>query len=206
MRRGAGLAPPMYLSPVVMAVIPALPIFQLGLVLYPGERLPLHIFEPRYRDMLAYCLAHEAPFGIVLHNDGKLAAIGCTARIVRVINRYEDGRSDILVEGEKRFAIEQLLHDKSYLSADVRVREDQHSTPDESLRQRLITQHMKLVELAQRVLRPGQYDDVEHLSFFIAHNAGLNLEQKQQVLELDNEAARVGYLVNHLEQFLPLLY
>ena len=110
---------------------------------------------------------------------------------------------DILVEGEKRFAIEQLLHDKSYLSADVRVREDQHSTPDESLRQRLITQHMKLVELAQRVLRPGQYDDVEHLSFFIAHNAGLNLEQKQQVLELDNEAARVGYLVNHLEQFIP---
>jgi ATP-dependent Lon protease len=108
-----------------MPEIKGLPLFQLGLVLFPRERLPLHIFEPRYRAMVEDCLQAQRPFGILLYQDGKMAAVGCTARIQRVLQEYEDGRRDILVEGEERFRIETILRDQAYLTADVQMIEEQ---------------------------------------------------------------------------------
>jgi len=185
-----------------MATIDSLPLFPLGLVLYPGERLPLHIFEERYKELTHYCLDHDVAFGIVLVDDGSLADVGTTARIERIVKRYEDGRMDIVVEGEERFELRSVHDRKSYYTADVTLLEDDPSL-DASLKERAITQHMKLLELAGRTVRPDVYDNVERLSFMLAQNAGLDAEQKQEVLARDSENERVEYLIRHFESLIP---
>src|SRR5437764_305485 len=82
-----------------------LPIFPLPLVLFPTIPLPLHIFEPRYKEMIGECLERNAVFGIIHARQEEMAEIGCTAKILDVIKRYEDGRLDILAQGLRRFEI-----------------------------------------------------------------------------------------------------
>ena len=82
-----------------------LPIFPLGLVLFPGAPLPLHIFEPRYKEMIGECLEQKKPFGIVRVTEEGVAGIGCTAEIVSVTKKYDDGRMDILARGVDRFEV-----------------------------------------------------------------------------------------------------
>ncbi len=186
-----------------MAIIRSLPLFPLGLVLYPHERLPLHIFEQRYKELARYCLKHDAPFGIVLFDEGEMARTGSTARIRKVLNRYEDGRMDILVEGEQRFRLGQLYSRESYITADVELMEEAEESVDFALRERAITQHMKLLELAGRTVRPTLYEDVDQLSFVLAQNAGLDTAQKQELLELPSENERIQYLIRHFRQLIP---
>lgn len=186
-----------------MAVIRSLPLFPLGLVLYPNERLPLHVFEDRYKDLTQHCLAEDEPFGIVLFEEGKLADVGSTARIDQIVNRYEDGRMDIVVVGEERFRLDQLYSKESYYTADVEIIEEPDERIDGQLRERVITQHMKLLEVAGRTVRPELYENVEHLSFVLAQNAGLSAEQKQQLLELPSENERIQFLIEHFQQLIP---
>ena len=185
-----------------MATIDSLPLFPLGLVLYPGEQLPLHIFEERYKDLTHYCLEHDVAFGIVLVDDGSLARVGTTARIDHIVNRYDDGRMDIAVEGEERFEVRSVYERKSYYTADVALLDDD-PTLDPSLKERAITQHMKLLELAGRTVRPDVYDGDGRLSFMLAQNAGLDAEKKQEVLARDSENERVEYLIRHFEALIP---
>jgi len=186
-----------------MASIDSLPLFPLNLVLYPGEHLPLHIFEERYKDLTQYCLDHEVPFGIVRGDDDTLAAVGTTARIQRVVNRYDDGRLDIAVQGEERFELLELHDDKSYYTADVSLLEDVEEGIDLDLKERAITQHMKLLELAGRTVRPELYEDVDKLSYVLARNAVLDEEQKQELLERSSENERIRYLIRHFEALIP---
>ena len=188
-----------------MDSIDSLPLFPLSLVLYPDEPLSLHIFEERYKDLTAYCLEHEVPFGIVrADDDEERADVGTTARIDRVVKRYEDGRMDIAVRGEERFRIETVHHDEaSYYTADVTLVEDEEMTVDLDLRERMITQHMKLLELAGRTVRPDLYEDVDRLSFVLAQNGALESDQKQELLEHQNENERIRYLIRHFEAIIP---
>ncbi|MEL6615725.1 MAG: LON peptidase substrate-binding domain-containing protein [Bacteroidota bacterium] len=180
-----------------------LPLFPLGLVLLPGEPVPLHIFEPRYREMVALCLREDRPFGILHASEEGLAKVGTTAWIRRVVTRYEDGRLDIVVVGEARFRLESVHRDKSYLTGDVSPVEDQASGDDEAaLRQRVITQHMKLVEMAGEEVRPGLYDPPPEVSFIAGRNAGFELDQKQTLLEMESEAERLTYLAEHFSDII----
>lgn len=186
-----------------MATIESLPLFPLGVVLYPGERLPLHIFEPRYKDLVGRCLAENGRFGIVLFDEGTMAEIGCTARIDEVVARYEDGRMDIIVVGEERFRVRQVHQVLSYMTADVDLMPEPEEPLQSELKERAITQHMKLLELAGRTVRPSLYQGVRSVSFVMAHNAGLTLQQKQQILELRGENERIAFLVDHFEGLIP---
>jgi ATP-dependent Lon protease len=186
-----------------MASIDSLPLFPLNLVLYPNERLPLHIFEERYKDLTRYCLDHDVPFGILRSENDTLSDVGTTARIQKVVNRYEDGRMDIAVRGEERFQLLTLHEEKSYYTADVSLLEDEDETLDLDLKERAITQHMKLLELAGRTVRPDLYKDVEKLSYVLARNAVLDEEQKQELLERTSENERIQYLIRHFETLIP---
>jgi ATP-dependent Lon protease len=186
-----------------MASIDSLPLFPLNLVLYPNERLPLHIFEERYKDLTSYCLEHDVSFGIVRSEDDTLADVGTTARIEQVVNRYEDGRLDIAVRGEERFRILETHHEKSYYTADVTLLEEEDEAVDLDLKERVITQHMKLLELAGRTVRPDLYENVDHLSYVLAQNAALDGEQKQELLETRTENERIKYLIRHFEALIP---
>ena len=180
-----------------------LPLFPLALVLYPGEALPLHIFEYRYRELIRFCVETSEPLGIVLVEDDRMAKVGCTARVERVLQRYEDGRLDIVVRGEERFLIEEVRQERAYLTAVVEPYERPEPLPDVEERERVITLHMKLLELSGEKLRPSVYEGSKRVSYVVAQNAGLNLEQKQELLELANEEERLAYLARHLEQIIP---
>lgn len=187
-----------------MASIDSLPLFPLDLVLYPNEERSLHIFEERYKALTEYCLEHDVTFGVVWEDDER-ARIGTTARIDRVVNRYEDGRMDIVVQGEERFRIESVHERESYDTADVTLLDDEDEAVDLDLKERLITQHMKLLELAGRTVRPDLYEDVDVLSFVLAQNAALDDGQKQEVLQLTSENERIRYLIHHFESLIPRL-
>jgi ATP-dependent Lon protease len=183
--------------------IDSLPLFPLNLVLYPGERLPLHIFEERYKDLTQYCLDHNVPFGILRADDDSLAEVGTTALVQEVVTRYEDGRLDIAVEGKERFRLLEMHDEKSYYTGDVELLEEEAVDLDLDLKERAITQHMKLLELAGRTVRPDLYEEVEFLSYVLARNAALDGAQKQELLEVDSEAERIRYLIEHFESLIP---
>jgi len=189
----------------VMVPNKSLPLFPLDLVLYPGERLPLHIFEERYKDLTHYCLNHDMPFGILRQVDDTMAEVGTAARICEVVTRYDDGRLDIVASGEQRFRLGTLYDDESYYTADVSLIDDESGPVDRDARERVITQHIKLLELAGRTVRPELYDRVDFLSFTLAQNAALDDSQKQELLERESEAERIHYLVEHFETILPRL-
>ena len=182
-----------------------LPLFPLGIVLLPGEPVPLHIFEPRYKEMVRVCIDDDRPFGIVYASEKKLAQVGCTARIERVAARYDDGRLDIVAVGEQRFRVDEIYRDLVYLSADVDAVEDDTPDDDTEARQAAIARHMKLLEMAGEAPKPHRYDQSLPISFVIGRNAGLDLADKQRLLEMDSEADRIRYLSDHLGSLLVRL-
>ena len=134
-----------------------LPLFPLNLVLYPEETIPLHIFEPRYRLMVADCEETNSEFGIVLSTDGEIAQVGCSARISKRIKDYDDGTFDILVVGGRKFHLNELVDGEAYMRVEPTWLEEDTDNLDTLLMERLITQHMRLLELAGRTVRPSLY-------------------------------------------------
>ncbi len=96
-----------------------LSLFPLELVLLPGTPLPLHIFEPRYKEMIGECLANDAPFGVVRALEEGIAEVGCTAEIITVTKQYPDGRLDLIAEGRNRFEVLEVNRERSFLQAEV---------------------------------------------------------------------------------------
>ena len=181
----------------------ALPLFPLDLVLFPEEAIPIHIFESRYRDLLTDCLRESAPFGMVRMREGKMEKIGCTARIQDVLRTHDDGASDIMVVGDERFLIREIFHVARYHTAEVDVQADIVETPDLEERERLIAQHIKLLELAGRTPSPSSYENRPRISYFVGRNSGLSTEQRQLLLEMRSEVERIRYMVGHLLEFIP---
>ena len=144
-----------------------LPLFPLDLVLFPGAPLPLHIFEPRYKELVAECLEKKTPFGMIRARENALAEVGCTAVIVDVNRTYEDGRLDINTEGGQRFAIRQLNQERAFLRGEVVFFEDEPSQVSKSENDTVIQLHKQLFEVL------GQQVEVEKnyasLSFQLAH-------------------------------------
>lgn len=180
-----------------------LPLFPLEVVLYPNEVLPLHIFEDRYKAMIAQSIENDTPFGVVLRTDGVLKEVGCTALVSKVTETFDDGSSNVIATGQERFRISEVHNRHAWMSADVEPVTDLKAAQNPNMVDRLIAQHIKLLELAGRTPSPSLYEDRDRLSFFVAHNAGLTLEQKQDVLEIRAESMRVEYLIAHLERFIP---
>ena len=144
-----------------------LPLFPLDVVLLPGTPLPLHIFEPRYKEMIGECMANEAPFGVVRALEEGIADIGCTAEIVTVTKEYPDGRLDLISEGRDRFEVLQLNEERSFLRADVLLVPDDTGSATEEARSRATQLHLAILSLAGAVqdlstATPGQ------LSFHLA--------------------------------------
>src|SRR5207245_8776938 len=125
-----------------------LPLFPLDLVLLPGVPVPLHIFEPRYKEMITECLDQNQHFGIVRAKEEELAKIGCTAEILNVLKKYPDGRMNILAEGQKRFEILQINQERAFLQADVFYLEDEADPPASAALDKAIRLHDEIMALA----------------------------------------------------------
>ena len=100
-------------------------LFPLPLVLVPGEQAPLHIFEPRYKELVDECLDTAAPFGILLADDDGVREVGTLAEVVEVVERFDDGRLNIVVEGAARFRVARLTDGRSFQTAEVDTVDDE---------------------------------------------------------------------------------
>lgn len=182
---------------------PLLPLFPLDVVLFPGAPLPLHIFEPRYKEMIAECLETKAAFGVVRAKEENLAEIGCTAQILKLIKQYPDGRMDILTEGQRRFEIMELDRERSFLRADVLYLDDDASTPTAEEISRAVDLHREITALAGSEAGGEPERASQRLSFELAGTLPLDLDFKQALLGMKSEAERVPALASYLEALLP---
>ncbi len=179
-----------------------LPIFPLDLVLFPGAPLPLHIFEPRYKELIAECLEQKKVFGMVRAKENAVAEVGCTAAILSVIKEYEDGRLDIATEGKQRFSILQLNHERSFLQAEVAWFEDEGiSAVPQKDAETAIKLHEQLFEVLGQAVEVEK--NVPALSFYLANELPVDLDFKQAILEMKSEAERLETLIEYYRATIP---
>jgi Lon protease-like protein len=183
-----------------------IPLFPLGLVLFPGQAVPLHIFEPRYRLMTRQCIETRSVFGIVYVRDDNLAQTGCSAMIVKTLNEYEDGRSDILAVGQKVFHLIRTHTDKAYFEADIEYLAEDFSGIDAGVSEQVI----KLYEQCHGVLyeeNPPPFEDEggTSLAYFVTAELPLDVAFRQTLLESRSEADRQRRLAARLAEWYPQL-
>ena len=174
------------------------------MVLLPGTALPLHIFEPRYKEMIAECRADNKAFGIVRAVEDGIAEVGCTAGITAVTKEYPDGRLDLVAEGRQRFEVMELNEERSFLRAEVLMIPEELAPPVEADKIRAIELHRQILTLAGAVQDLSAADDTL-LSFHLAGSLPLDLDFKQKLLATRSERERMPILAEYLEQLLPNL-
>lgn len=182
-----------------------IPLFPLDTVLFPGSALPLHIFEERYREMIGECLAQDKTFGVVRAEGDQMALIGCTARVVRVVERYPDGQMDVLCEGVQRFEIEALDESRKFLQADVQYFDDDGARSTRGQREECAALHFATLHLAG-IQPPAIHLDLNRpVAFQLADALPSDLGFKQQLLGSRSDADRTTRLRDFYNEMLPKL-
>lgn len=182
-----------------------LPLFPLDAVLLPGTPLPLHVFEPRYKEMISECLANNQPFGVVRAKQEGVADIGCTAEIITVTKKYEDGRMDIVTEGRRRFEVMQVDQERSFLRAEVVYLDDETERATAEEVAQALKLHGEILKLAGAEPEKAAPDEQKALSFHLAGSLPLDLDFKQTLLGMNSEGARIHALISCFETILPNL-
>lgn len=205
-----------------------LPLFPLQLVPLPGEEIPLHIFEPRYQAMIRRCEPVGEPFGIMLAVEDRLAAVGCEVRVEKIVRRYPDGKLDLFGRCADRFRLLEIRqHQDGYIEGRVESLADSREPRDNDARETLLSLYAEF----RRLLREGEQEDrypggreesaegsapedapgpdpedtETRLTFEIAIEARMDLQERQQFLEMTSERRREQVLMRHLARLLPLL-
>lgn len=183
-----------------------IPLFPLNVVLLPGADLPLHIFEPRYLEMVKRCLKDKSEFGILLALPKGVARVGCTAEIIEVVRRHDDGTMDILTVGREPFRVVEFFDENPLAEGHVDYLEDRETALNSPLRRELI----ELYETCHTLIfedypKNTGSEDSEQLSFRIAGTLPMDLLLKQQILELRTESDRQERLVGYLRAWAPHL-
>lgn len=183
-----------------------LSLFPLNVVLLPGADMSLHIFEPRYRQMVRECLESETQFGMLLALPNGVAGTGCAAEILEVTKKYDDGRCDIIAVGREPFRVVELFSDEPLLRGEVDFLEDRASPVNEKIQRELVN----LYETCHTLVfddYPRDAEEVEEvaLSYRIAAKLPMDLLWKQRILELRTEAERQERLVAYLREWAPHL-
>jgi Lon protease-like protein len=173
-------------------------LFPLGLVLVPGEQVPLHLFEPRYRQLLADCVLDDQPFVVVLASEGGAARVGCTARFDGLLRRFVDGRLNVTVTGVRPVEIVEETNGRLYFSAVVRELEDAPATPDPELVAEAVGLYRRLAEKLTGAARDPEVPEGVALSYALAATIELAPPAKQSLLESRDEAERLAELVRVL--------
>jgi uncharacterized protein len=183
-----------------------IPIFPLGIVVFPGEQLNLHIFEPRYKQLISECFAEKKPFGIPVVIDNRMAETGTLAEITEITSVYEDGKMDIKTKGVRVFNLLEIIREipeKLYIGAIVTYPENINiSSP--SLLQKVVN-GVRELHRALDITKDFKKPDAELCSYDVAHHAGLSLQEELEFLGLRQELQRLEYLKRHLAKVLPVM-
>ena len=174
-------------------------LFPLGLVLLPTEQVPLHIFEPRYRELIAECLDQEEPFWLVFADDDGLRRVGTLASVVEVTDRFDDGRLNVVVEGGDRFRLVELTEGRSFHTGTIEPLGDLENDPPSAEEvERATAVFSRLVQLTGAEVEPPDVES-EQPSFSIAARFELAPDLKLELLEETSERQRLGRLCEILE-------
>ena len=184
-----------------------IPIFPLGVVVYPGESLNLHIFEPRYIQLVKECDVEKKAFGIPTIINNHLNEMGTLVEISEVTTVYDNGEMDIKTRGVKVFRTLELIKlvpDKLYSGAIVNYPDNIVDAGKRPHMQKVVAAIRELHRLL-KVQKEFKKPDEELTSYDIAHHAGLSLEEEYELLGLLKEAQRQEYLKRHLRKVLPVI-
>lgn len=183
-----------------------IPLFPLEVVLFPGIPLPLHIFEPRYKLMVRRCLDNRSEFGVILARADGIAPVGCSAEVIKVVKQYEDGRMDILTIGQNAYRVVEVFQEQPYLEAAVEYLDEETSSPRAETRKRLFELYQRCHALIYgRAPQSPEANPECSVAFQIANELPLDLDCKQELLELRAEAERQSRLLERLDKWLPQL-
>ncbi len=183
-----------------------IPIFPLSIIVFPGENLNLHIFEPRYKQLITECFEQKKPFGIPAVVNKELKDLGTLVEIKEIKKVYEDGKMDITSSGVKVFRMLELIKevpDKLYSGAIVTYPDD--ADDGNRLLMQKVVQGIKALHKLIQVSKDFKKPEEELKAFDVAHHMGLNMEEEYELLGLFREAQREEYLKRHLNKVLPLL-
>ena len=196
-----------------------IPLFPLPVVVFPGQPVVLHIFEERYKAMVADCepppgIDEYSPFGICLdRGNGKVEKVGCTVVVQGVTQRYPDGSFDVRGTASCRFITRESFEDEPYLTASVDYLTDDDEEVDVELANRAAESLAQLIDLASGGGKPGESSEgpegpplepgAPQSSFDMASMAALDVDKQQNLLELTSENRRLQLLVDHLDELVP---
>jgi Lon protease-like protein len=174
-------------------------LFPLGIVLVPTERVPLHIFELRYQELVAECLDEEREFGLVFADDEGMREIGTRAAVLEVLDRFPDGRLNVVVEGRERFRIVEETSGRSFLTATTERFADDDVISERADRERALELYRALGRVVEQ---PVEEPDLDSgiLSFELAARVDFGPERKQGLLELRSEPKRLEVVCSLLER------
>lgn len=183
-----------------------IPIFPLGIVVYPGEYLHLHIFEPRYKQLISECYEEKKPFGIPAVIDNRLQENGTLMTITELSKLYDNGEMDIKTRGEKVFRVLEVIKtvpDKLYSGAIVNYPENKEQGNIELMRK--IMQGIRELHKLMNVNKDFKKPDEVLKSYEVAHHLGLTLQEEYELLGLMDELQRQEYLKRHLTKVIPIV-
>jgi Lon protease-like protein len=174
-------------------------LFPLNLVLVPGEQAPLHIFEPRYRELISECLDFGNDFGLLLEDDEGMREVGTRCRVIEVIDRFPDGRLNVVVEATERFQLLEVTDRRAFRTAEVETLPDESDTPMEDEVEEVLAAYARVVAAAEAELEDLDLD-ADSVAYQIAARIDFGTEVKQGLLELRSERERVIKLAPMLNQ------
>jgi uncharacterized protein len=183
-----------------------IPIFPLGVVVYPGENLHLHIFEPRYKQLINECYTHKRPFGIPTVIENKLQDFGSLVEITELSKVHDNGEMDIKTKGVKVFRILEVIKevpDKLYSGAIVNY-PDTYEKGNPDVMRKVMNSIRDLHQLL-KVSKEFKKEDQEIRCYDVAHHIGLSLEEEYELLGLLDERQRQEYLKRHLTKVIPMI-
>ncbi|MEO7393302.1 MAG: LON peptidase substrate-binding domain-containing protein [Chitinophagaceae bacterium] len=183
-----------------------IPIFPLALVVYPGENLNLHIFEPRYKQLITECFAGKKPFGIPTVIDDKMQEFGCLVEITELSKVYDNGEIDIKTKGQKVFRILEIIKEipeKLYCGAIVSYPENNEKGIPAMMRK--IMTSIRELHLLLKVDKDFKKRDEDLTAYEVAHHIGLSPAEEYELLNLSDEKQRQEYLRRHLAKVIPML-
>lgn len=183
-----------------------IPIFPLSIVVFPGEELNLHIFEPRYKQLITDCFAENKPFGIPAMVKDLLTEYGTLVTITEIKEVYADGKMDIRTKADSIFRILEVVKEipgKLYSGAIVNYPHNMQSFLPDTVRYILqgVRELHRLLNIKKQFAKP----DSEMVSYDLAHHAGLSLEEEFEFLQLLREDQRLEYLKRHINKVLPII-
>ncbi len=188
-------------------MIDFLPLFPLKLVAFPGERLNLHIFEPRYKQLIRACRENQITFGIPAFIDNKIVNIGTEIKLEKIENTYENGELDVRTLGIGVFRIEKFYSqapNKLYAGADIERLEYKNSKSNLNLNEEIFSFLKELFTLLDIPNSKMPESPKSFTSFQIAHHLGMSVEQEYNLLRIESEERRQEYILEHLKKVVPV--